>query len=76
MISALEEACQKFGGSSKLASALGREKASVSRWKKERVPAEFCPEIERLTGVRCEALRPDVNWAVLRKAPHEVKAVV
>lgn len=62
----LEQACKAFGGSNKLASALGRQKAAISRWKKERVPAEFCPEIERLTGIRCEDLRPDVNWAVLR----------
>jgi len=58
-------------GSAKLANALtamGRKatKASVSRWKRERVPAEFCPDIEALTKVRCEELRPDVNWAVLR----------
>jgi DNA-binding transcriptional regulator YdaS (Cro superfamily) len=72
-MSALEQACKAFGGSNKLASALGREKASISRWKKERVPAEFCPDIERLTGVRCEELRPDVNWSVLRKAPRLAK---
>lgn len=66
MQSPLERACAIFGGSTKLASALGKQKASISRWKKERVPAEFCPEIERLTGVRCEELRSDVNWAVLR----------
>lgn len=43
----------------------------VSQWKLgvRRVPAEHCPEIERVTGglVRCEELRPDVNWAVLRR---------
>jgi DNA-binding transcriptional regulator YdaS (Cro superfamily) len=42
-------------------------KASISRWKKERVPAEVCPDIEALTGMRCEELRPDVNWGVLRR---------
>lgn len=32
------------------------------------VPAERCPAIERATNgqVRCEDLRPDVDWAVLR----------
>lgn len=32
------------------------------------VPAEHCPAIERATNgqVRCEDLRPDVDWAVLR----------
>ncbi len=37
-------------------------------WKKRgNVPAEHCPAIERATGVRCEELRPDVAWSVLRK---------
>lgn len=43
-----------------------------SMWRKRgRVPAEHCPAIERATGgaVRCEDLRPDVDWAVLRGAP-------
>lgn len=33
-----------------------------------RVPAEYCPRIEEATGgaVRCEDLRPDVRWDVLR----------
>ena len=38
-------------------------------WQKRgRVPAEHCPAIERATGgkVRCEDLRPDVDWSVLR----------
>jgi DNA-binding transcriptional regulator YdaS (Cro superfamily) len=53
-----------------LAKKLGRTKAAVSRWLEERVPAEVCPDIEKLTGVPCEELRPDVNWSVLReKAP-------
>ena len=32
------------------------------------IPAEHCPAIERATGgaVRCEELRPDVAWSVLR----------
>jgi DNA-binding transcriptional regulator YdaS (Cro superfamily) len=38
-------------------------------WKhRGRVPAEHCPSIERATqgAVRCEQLRPDVEWFVLR----------
>lgn len=31
-------------------------------------PAEYCPSIERATGVRCEELRPDVDWSVLRNS--------
>lgn len=34
------------------------------------IPAEHCPAIERATNgaVRCEDLRPDVDWAYLREA--------
>jgi DNA-binding transcriptional regulator YdaS (Cro superfamily) len=69
--SALERACAAANGSSRLAQLLterGRKvsKASISRWKKERVPAEACPDIEAITGVKCEELRPDISWEVLR----------
>jgi len=64
---ALERACAKVGNQSELARLLGRKKAAVSRWKTERVPAEVCPDIERLTGIRCEELRPDIAWDVLRR---------
>jgi DNA-binding transcriptional regulator YdaS (Cro superfamily) len=63
---ALERACQIAGSQTALAEKLGRTKAAISRWKTEQVPAEICPEIESLTGVRCEELRPDVSWGVLR----------
>lgn len=70
--SPLERACEAANGSSRLAQLLtqrGRptSKASISRWKKERVPAEACPDIEEITGVPCEELRPDVSWSVLRE---------
>ena len=40
------------------------------------VPAERCPAIERATGgaVRCEDLRPDGEWGVLRGECAEVAA--
>jgi DNA-binding transcriptional regulator YdaS (Cro superfamily) len=69
----LELACAAVHGSSRLAELLsariGRPvaKSSVSQWKKGRVPAERCPDIEAITGIRCEELRPDVDWSVLRK---------
>jgi DNA-binding transcriptional regulator YdaS (Cro superfamily) len=41
----------------------------VYQWERQdRVPAEYCPDIEAITGIACELLRPDVNWSVLRKA--------
>jgi DNA-binding transcriptional regulator YdaS (Cro superfamily) len=75
--SPLDRACESVHGSTRLAELLTARpalrlkertvsKASVSRWKREGVPAEICPEIEALTGVRCEELRPDVSWSVLR----------
>jgi DNA-binding transcriptional regulator YdaS (Cro superfamily) len=63
---ALKRACKAHGNQTTLAQALGRKKAAVSRWMLEGVPVAVCPDIEALTGVRCEELRPDVNWAVLR----------
>lgn len=50
----------------KLAKLLGRTKQAVNHYK-ERVPAEMCPLIEKHTGVKCEELRPDVEWGVLRR---------
>ena len=70
---ALSRACQIAGNQSALALKLGKTKAAISRWKSEQVPAEVCPEIERLTGVRCEELRPDVNWDVLRGTKRKAK---
>lgn len=64
---ALKRACRELGSQTKLANALDRTKAAVSRWLKDGVPAEVCPDIEKLTGVPCEDLRPDVNWSVLRR---------
>lgn len=45
---------------------------TVQSWLKNRIPAEYCPLIElrtteRGTPVRCEDLRPDVAWGVLRE---------
>lgn len=59
-------------GSANMARHLGVTPQAVSAWKKgERpFPADRCPDVERVTQgqVRCEDLRPDVDWAVLRTA--------
>lgn len=54
-----------------MAARLGVQTGHIFYWLKKRVPAEHCPAIERATGgaVRCEDLRPDVDWAVLRGQP-------
>nr|WP_208623333.1 helix-turn-helix domain-containing protein [Ralstonia mannitolilytica] len=66
----LDEATKIIGSQVALAHQLGVTKAAVAQWKLEgrRVPAEHCPVIERLTDgqVRCEDLRPDIDWAYLR----------
>ena len=58
------------GNAANLARALGVSPVMVSQWVSgvKSVPAERCPAIERATGgdVRCEELRPDVEWNVLR----------
>ena len=57
------------GAISELSRTLKVPVSLVSQWASgaRAIPAERCPDIERATGVRCEELRPDVNWAVLRE---------
>ena len=59
------------GAAMRLAKTIGAFNSDVSDWSKglRKVPAERCPEIEQATGgaVRCEDLRPDVLWSVVRK---------
>ena len=68
----LDRAVKMVGPQALLASALGVTKSAIGQWKEEgrRVPAEHCPVIERLTAgaVRCEELRPDIEWSVQRTA--------
>lgn len=67
----LDVAARIVGSHQALAAALGVTKGALPQWKdaNRRVPAEHCPAIERLTGgaVRCEDLRPDIDWGVLRE---------
>ena len=63
----LAEAIAIAGGITKFSRALGLNSHMVAyQWVKTRVPAERCPDIESLTGIKCEQLRPDVNWSVVR----------
>jgi DNA-binding transcriptional regulator YdaS (Cro superfamily) len=56
-----------------LAKALGVTPGAVNQWVSglTTVSAERCIQIEQATGgqVRCEDLRPDVAWEVLRCNP-------
>jgi DNA-binding transcriptional regulator YdaS (Cro superfamily) len=69
-MTALEHAIEIVGSQTALAKNLGVAQAHVWHWLHSRVPADRCPAIERAThgAVRCEDLRPDVDWAVLRNS--------
>lgn len=75
---AIDRACNQLGGQTALASALGVSVPTVNQWlhTKRPVPSDRCPAIEKATGgaVRCEELRPDVDWAYLRKSNSEEAA--
>jgi DNA-binding transcriptional regulator YdaS (Cro superfamily) len=69
---ALRKAVEEFGSLAGFCARLGVKYQKVQFWFKNRVPAEYCPRIERLVErrVRCEELRPDIDWAYLRQ-PHQ-----
>lgn len=83
-VSALERAVTLAGGQSAFAAALNRRRADrlgldaeivsqarVWNWlnRDKKVPAEFCPDIQALWGIRCEELAPTVDWEAARCAP-------
>lgn len=68
---ALQKAAGILGGQAALALLLGyQDRRNVWPWfhTERKFPAEYCPVVERATNgaVRCEDLRPDVAWDVLR----------
>lgn len=71
MTTPLHRAVALAGSQAELARRIGVKQMHVWNWlnrSKGKVPAERCPDIERATGgaVRCEELRPDVDWNYLR----------
>ena len=68
---AVQTAADKLGSQANLARVLHVSPAMVHQWLRgiRRIAAEHCPAIERATNgaVRCEELRPDVDWAYLRQ---------
>lgn len=69
---ALRRAAEILGGQASLARALGyKDRRNVWEWVSTDRPlrVQLCPLIERATGgkVRCEELRPDVAWDVIRR---------
>lgn len=63
----------KRGKATELAKKLGVPATLISQWANgiRQIPAERCPEIEKATSgaVRCEDLRPDIDWSYLRVTP-------
>jgi DNA-binding transcriptional regulator YdaS (Cro superfamily) len=47
-----------------LARHLSVNKATVSRWGKNRIPAERVLDVERVTGISRSELRPDIYPAI------------
>jgi len=74
----VKKAVDAVGGVTALAKHLHVTPPTVHQWISgvRPIPAERCPQIERATGgaVRCEELRPDVDWAVLRGTCAETAA--
>ncbi|WP_417252763.1 helix-turn-helix domain-containing protein [Castellaniella sp.] len=68
---AIERAISIVGSATRLAKILGVSTQAVCFWRNgaRGIPAERCPSIERATqgAVRCEDLRPDVDWGYLRQ---------
>lgn len=59
----IDEAIKAAGGITSMSRALALSgHAVIQQWKRNGIPDEHCPAIERLTGVTCERLRPDLTW--------------
>lgn len=56
------------GGVAPFARALGVTYQAAANWRDgvRSAPVALCPTIERLWGVPCEEMRPDVEWSYLR----------
>ncbi|WP_354686659.1 YdaS family helix-turn-helix protein [Cupriavidus necator] len=63
----MRRAINAAGGLKALADSLGEKQNTVSNWLQRGAPVAKCPAIEAITGVRCEELRPEVDWATFRK---------
>jgi DNA-binding transcriptional regulator YdaS (Cro superfamily) len=72
---ALATAIAKHPSLKAFAGALGVPYQTVQQWMKNGVPAEYCPQIESLTGgdVLCEDLNSRVDWTYLRSTVKPAK---
>lgn len=63
--SALALAIKQYDGAqADLARHLGVFPQAINQWLRgiRQIPAKYCVPLEACTGVRCEALRPDLTW--------------
>lgn len=54
----LLHAAEKMGGMAELARSLGIARQAIYQWR--RIPAERVIELEKITGIRRQELRPDL----------------
>ena len=75
-MTSIQTAISRLGGPAATARVLECSVQAVCFWRdgKRTFPAELCPAIEKATGgeVRCEDLRPDMDWATVRNPPTHV----
>lgn len=77
----IEKAIRIAGGPTALARELkarGHDKvnshSTVNAWEPGCVPAKYCPDIEDITGVPCEALNNETNWGLVRDRRNRSRA--
>jgi DNA-binding transcriptional regulator YdaS (Cro superfamily) len=65
---ALLRAIRAAGSLRELAEKLGLTKQAVHKWKRDRIPADYIVEIERVTDVDRRELRPDLYEGMRERA--------
>jgi DNA-binding transcriptional regulator YdaS (Cro superfamily) len=69
---ALDQAIRDRGGYAKVGQLLGVTRQTVYRWVWNRVPAERVAEVEYVTGIPRERLRPDIFHTGTARATNQV----
>ncbi len=71
---ALEQAAKKVGGFGQLARLLRVSRQAVYKWLETKVPPKRCADVERVSGVPREKLRPDIYGRSNLRAPARAAA--
>lgn len=79
-MNAVSDAIKISGGPAAVARELGVTVQAVCFWRDglRTIPAEHCITLERLCQrrVRCEEMRPDVDWGYLRSTSNTTQEVI